>query len=181
MSWWGRGSGPDDETRRIAPPVREQEQLVTRPHVRVLVGPGLVLVCLAPSASYLAGRLPAGEAQTPLRLLVVLGALALLLPLTVVPFWRWLWTSYVLTDHRLLVRRGPRRRVARDLALSSVSRVGIARPGLLDRLLRSGTLVVDSAVEGRRLLLHDVPEISEVRAALAALVGEAPRGRDPRR
>lgn len=179
MSWWGRGAGADDETRFVSAAALEQEQLVTRPHVRVLTGPGLALVLLAPSASYLAGRLPEGDAQTPLRLLVALVALALLVPLAALPFWRWVWTSYVLTDRRLLVRRGVRRHVARELALAAVTGVGTARRGLLERLLRCGTLVVDSAIEGRRLLLRDVPEVAEVQATLAELVGRAQRG--PRR
>ena len=164
------GTAPRTEVLAVA----EQVELATRPHVKVLTGPLAVLVVLAPTATYLAGRLPAGDAQTPLRLIVAGVALTLLVPLTGLPFWQWLRTTFVLTDRRLLVRQGLRGEVSHAVELSRVSGSSAARPGPVNRLMRCGTLVVDSHAEGRRLLLHDVPEVREVQQALRRLVRPGP-------
>ena len=162
----------DEETQDLSLTGAERVVLATRPHPKVLARPALAVVVLVPTASFLLGRVPEGGAQAALRLIVGGLALALVALVAGQPLVRWATTSYELTDRRLLVREGLRRRPVRHLELDRVTRVRAATGGLADRLLRCGTLVVDSAYDGRRLLLHDVPDVAEVQRRVAEL---APR------
>jgi uncharacterized membrane protein YdbT with pleckstrin-like domain len=78
------------------------------------------------------------------------------------PFLRWLTTSYVVTDRRLITRRGIIARQGRDMPLSRINDVTFNHSGLLERMLGCGTLVVESAGERGQLVLADVPRVEEV-------------------
>ena len=158
-----------DDTQDLSLGGAERLLLGTRPHPKVLVAPALAVVLLVPTASFVVGRVPEGDAQAVLRLIVAGLASVLLSLLAGVPLVRWATTSYEVTDRRLVVREGLRRRPVRQVELAYVRHVLAVPGGLVDRLLRCGTLVVDAADGrggGRRLLLHDVPDVAEVRRTL---------------
>jgi uncharacterized membrane protein YdbT with pleckstrin-like domain len=81
---------------------------------------------------------------------------------TVLPFLRWITTSYVITDRRIITRTGIIARTGRDMPISRVNDVTFSHSGLLERILRCGTLVVESAGERGQLTLRDVPHVEEV-------------------
>lgn len=141
----------------------------TRIHAKALVRPLLVLILLAAVAGLL-GTLTsgAGRAAPLLQLVIWLLAAALAVPWVVRPTLTWLTTSYTLTDHRLISRRGILSRRGHDIPLAQVSEVGYER-GLLDRVLGCGTLLVSVAGE-RRVELHDIPQVEQVHLRLQDLV-----------
>jgi len=78
------------------------------------------------------------------------------------PFLKWITTSYIVTDRRLITRVGVIARSGRDMPLSRVNDVTFAHEGLLERILGCGTLVVESAGERGQLVLRDVPHVEDV-------------------
>ena len=64
--------------------------------------------------------------------------------LTVWPFFSWLTTHFVITDRRVMFRHGLLTRSGIDIPLARINSVEF-RHGLLDRMVRTGTLVIESA------------------------------------
>jgi uncharacterized membrane protein YdbT with pleckstrin-like domain len=89
--------------------------------------------------------------------------------LIVRPFLRWLTTTYVLTTHRLITRRGVLHRVGKDLPLIRVNDVSYDQ-SLADRMFGCGTLVVQTAGENGTIELVDVPDIRHVHGMLSELL-----------
>jgi len=140
----------------------EEVVMALRPHWKELVWPVVVLLLVSPVATYLATVIPEGSVQTPGRIAIGVIALLLVLRLTVWPFLKWLTTSYVVTDRRIITRTGVVARQGRDMPISRVNDVTFEHSGILERLLGCGTLVVESAGERGQLVLRDVPGVEEV-------------------
>ena len=136
--------------------------MALRPHWKEMVGPVLVLLATSPVATYLATIVPEGSAQKWLRLAVLVVAVLVVLRFVIWPFLKWLTTSYIVTDRRIITRVGVVARTGRDMPISRVNDVTFSHSGLLERILRCGTLVVESAGERGQLVLRDVPHVEEV-------------------
>lgn len=144
----------------------EEVQFELRPHWRALVRPVIALMVIAAAVGYVAARLGAWFPDPPvltfgLRLGVLAAAVALAIPLAVVPLARWMSTLYVFTDRRIIVRSGITTRYGRDMPLSKVNNVSF-RQRLLERVLGCGTLIVESASEHGMLVIADVPDVQRV-------------------
>jgi Bacterial PH domain len=148
----------------------ERPLLVLRPHVRRLARPALILLVLAPLASYAVAAVPRGVAQGPARLVVVAVAVLVVVRWVVVPFLLWWNTVYVLTDARVFERQGVVRRSGRDLPLRGVTDVVVAQK-LGERLLRSGTLTVTTE-GGAELAVTDVPAVTRLQRSLLAVADD---------
>jgi uncharacterized membrane protein YdbT with pleckstrin-like domain len=146
----------------------ERVELDLHPHPRALVGPVLSLLVVVPLAAFLAARVPPGRAQGPARIVVAALAAALLVVLALRPFLRWVTTRYVVTNRRLVTRRGVLARSGRDVPLFRVTDITFAQ-GLLQRVLGSGTLVVETAGGRGEVVLVDVPHVEAVQRRLNEL------------
>lgn len=140
----------------------EQVVMAMRPHWKEMVWPVLLLLLASPLATFLATIIPEGDVQPWLRLAVVVVAALIVVRWVVWPFLRWLTTSYVVTDRRLITRVGVIARHGRDMPLSKVNDVTFEHSSILERVLGCGTLVVESAGERGQLVLRDVPRVEEV-------------------
>jgi uncharacterized membrane protein YdbT with pleckstrin-like domain len=159
----------------------EEVVMALRPHWKEMVWPVVVLLVVCPLATYVATVVPDGSAQTWLRLAVVVVAVLVLLKWTVWPFLKWITTSYVVTDRRIITRIGVIARTGRDMPISRVNDVTFEHSGILERMLGCGTLVVESAGERGQLVLRDVPKVEEVQRdvyRLAEADEERRRGAD---
>lgn len=137
--------------------------MAMRPHWKIMVWPVVLLLLVSPAATYLATVVPeAGGAQPWLRLAVVAVAVVVLARWVGWPFVKWITTSYVITDRRIITRVGVIARRGRDMPISRVNDVTFEHGSLLERVLRVGTLTVESAGERGQLLLTDVPRVEEV-------------------
>jgi uncharacterized membrane protein YdbT with pleckstrin-like domain len=96
----------------------------------------------------------------------VIGAIWLVLIgwLTLWPFLSWLTTHFVITDRRVMYRHGVLSRSGIDIPLARINSVEF-RHRLIDRLLRTGTLIVESASQDP-LEFHDIPRVEQVHALL---------------
>ena len=140
----------------------EHVAMAMRPHWKELVGPALVLLLVSPIATFVVAVMPDGDAQRWLRFAVVVLAVLVVARWALWPFLVWITTSYAVTDRRLITRYGVIARTGRDMPLSRVNDVTFEHSGILERVLRCGTLVVESAGERGQLVLRDVPRVEEV-------------------
>jgi uncharacterized membrane protein YdbT with pleckstrin-like domain len=76
----------------------------------------------------------------------------------------WLTTHFVITNRRVMYRHGVLTRSGIDIPLARINSVEF-RHKLLDRLLRTGILVVESASQDP-LYFHDIPRVEQVHALL---------------
>jgi len=81
----------------------------------------------------------------------------------------WWSRTYTLTNERLVTRKGAIRRSGRDIPLARVNDVAFEQ-GILDRLVRAGTLRVSAASEDGTVVLKDIPRIHEVSLQMNQLV-----------
>ena len=84
--------------------------------------------------------------------------------LTVWPFLNWLTTHFVITDRRVMFRHGLLTRQGIDIPLARINSVEF-RHGLLDRVLRTGTLIIESASQDP-LEFTDIPRVEHVHSLL---------------
>jgi uncharacterized membrane protein YdbT with pleckstrin-like domain len=106
----------------------------------------------------------------------VVGGVALFFAVTrgVWPLVVWRCTHYVVTDERILLQDGVIARERRDLPLARVND-HVMTQSLLDRMLGSGTLTVDS-IGDQAAVLTSVPHAQQVQTTLYELI-EADRDR----
>jgi uncharacterized membrane protein YdbT with pleckstrin-like domain len=148
----------------------EDELLVMHrhPHWKRLIGPVLALLVCTATASFGAAVVSRTDWDPRARQVVsaVIGAvwLVLVLWLTVRPFLAWKTTHFVLTDRRVMYRHGLLTRAGIDIPLARINSVEF-RHGLLDRMLRTGTLVIESASQDP-LEFNDIPQVEQVHSLL---------------
>jgi len=151
----------------------DDEEVVTHlhPHWLTVFWPVVRLLLLVALASFGCSVVPAGPDQGLVRLVVVALALVLALVLVGVPLLRWRTTHYVVTTHRLLWRVGVLSRTGRDVGLFRITDVHF-RQSLGERLVRSGTVTIETAGEGGATVLQRVPDSEGVQQLVAQLVEE---------
>ena len=146
----------------------EQVVLHRHPHWKRLIAPVLALLMTTALAAFLAA-LVAGtgwEANTKKIVSAVIAAmwLALIGWLTLRPFLAWLTTHFVITDRRVMYRHGVLTRAGIDIPLARINSVEF-RHGLLDRMVRTGTLIIESASQDP-LEFSDIPRVEQVHSLL---------------
>ena len=158
------------------PTLTEDEHLVLRlhPHWKTLIGPVLVAVLVVAAALIAEVLIPSNSAAAVERLVVAAIAILAVMLWLIAPVLRWRTTTYELTTRRLRVRSGIATRRGRDIPLARINDVSFEK-GLLDRLLGSGRLVVESAGEHGQILLNDIPRVEFTQATLFRLVEEEQR------
>ncbi len=158
------------------PSLTEDEHLVLRlhPHWKTLIGPLSVAVLVVAAALIAEVLIPSSSASTVIRLVVAAVAILAVMLWLIVPVLRWRTTTYELTTRRMRVRSGIVTRHGRDIPLARINDVSFEK-GLLDRLLGSGRLVVESAGEHGQILLNDIPRVEFTQATLFRLVEEEQR------
>ena len=158
------------------PTLTDDEHLVLRlhPHWKTLIGPLLVAVLVVAAALIAEVLIPSGSVSAIARLVVAAVAILAVMLWLIVPVLRWRTTTYELTTRRMRVRSGIVTRHGRDIPLARINDVSFEK-GLLDRLLGSGRLVVESAGEHGQILLNDIPRVEFTQATLFRLVEEEQR------
>ncbi|MDG4822843.1 PH domain-containing protein [Asanoa sp. WMMD1127] len=150
----------------------ERVVLHVHPHWKTLARPivlGLLVVAAAVVALIF---VPSGLGQ------LIIGGVALLVLLWLLlrPVLVRQTTHYVFTDQRILLQVGIFNRDRRDIPLSRVNDHSMNQH-FVERLLGTGTLVIESAGERGQQVLHDIPRVEKVQTLLYELV-EADHDRD---
>lgn len=151
----------------------DDEQIVEHlhPHWITLVPATLWLIAVCVASGIVIAVVPEGRAQGPLRIAVVVIAFVLLCWLTFAPWIGWRTTHYVLTNERVLIRRGILRHTGRDIPLARINDVGFVLT-IWDRLVRAGTISIESAGEQGQQQLTNVPHAQHVQQTINRLIDD---------
>jgi uncharacterized membrane protein YdbT with pleckstrin-like domain len=141
------------------------------PHWLTVFWPFVGLLAVVGLASFGVAAIPAGRQQGMIRLAVVAVALLLVLFLVVRPLLVWRCTHYVITTHRVLFREGVLARRGRDIGLSRITDVSY-RQSLWERIVSSGTLIIESAGESGATVLERIPDSDGVQQLLNHMIEE---------
>jgi membrane protein YdbS with pleckstrin-like domain len=135
----------------------EDEYVVvsTRTHWKALIFPVFLLLVVAGGGGFLAAIVPSGSLQTPARIAIGVVGLLVLVVFGAKPFLNWFFSTYTLTNRRLITRHGILTRTGRDIPLMRINDVSYEH-GLIDRLLGCGTLQIESAGERGQVILPDL-------------------------
>lgn len=147
----------------------ERTVLLLHPHWKTVLGPFLFVSVVIVAAAVGLVLVPQGRLATPARIAIGVVALVIAIGWGGIPLLRWRTTTYQLTTRRLRLRRGILSRTGRDFPLIRISDVSFQH-GLVDRLLGTGKLTVESAGEHGQLVLTEIPHVEKVQAALFQLV-----------
>ncbi|HEY3881253.1 MAG TPA: PH domain-containing protein [Trebonia sp.] len=154
--------------------VGEESVAILHPHWKTLVRP--IALTFLVVAVLLAGEvvIPSNKWAVIERLALAVVAIVALMLCLMLPILAWRTTVYELTNKRMRLRDGILTRSGRDIPLSRVTDVSF-RKGILDRLVGSGTLVVESAGEHGELALTEIPHVERVSSLLFQLVEDERR------
>lgn len=149
------------------------------PHWLTLIAPTIVFVVTVALAAFAATVVPSGSSEKPLQIAILAVAVVILARFVLVPFLRWKTTHYVITTHRVLIRRGILTHKGTDIPLKRLNDVAFEQ-SLLDRMLGAGTLMLESAGEHGQEVLVNIPHADHVQQLLNRLVEEDSDRRDYR-
>ncbi|MFC4029872.1 PH domain-containing protein [Streptomyces polygonati] len=131
---------------------------VSRQHWTQLVGEFAVLCLTWAVAGALLWVLPGGKSWSDTAVYVVLGvALIVSLWFWLVPLLRWRDTLYILTTKRIHTRSGFLTKTGRSIPLVRVNDISFSA-SLWERIIRCGTLKIESGSEQGLLTLKHVPD-----------------------
>jgi uncharacterized membrane protein YdbT with pleckstrin-like domain len=150
----------------------DDEQVVERlhPHWITLVPATLwfIVICAAGGVG-IAFAPDKGTSRLVVLILIIVVGVVLLTWLAVSPWIRWRTTHYIFTTHRVLIRRGVFTHTGRDISLQRINDVGFEQ-SLWDRMVRAGTLTIESAGEHGQEQLANVPRSDQQQQTLNRLI-----------
>jgi uncharacterized membrane protein YdbT with pleckstrin-like domain len=133
-----------------------------RPHWKSLVIPALWTVLVVIGLS-LTPRLPSGWPRNAVYVIILAGWVMV----AVVPTFRWWFTQFVLTNERLILRKGVIARSGVEIPLEVINDV-IFSQTVFERMLSFGDLIIESAGEMGQSRFSNIPRPEEFQAELYA-------------
>lgn len=147
---------------------QDEELILHRhPHWKMLVVPALTFVLATAVAGFLLGvtqNQVDGTARTVLSIVIGVAWLGVVAWRSIAPFTVWKFTHFIVTDRRVLIRQGVLTHTGIDIPMGRISNVQF-RHGPVDRLLKTGTLVIASASDDP-LEFDDIPDVEHVHSLL---------------
>jgi uncharacterized membrane protein YdbT with pleckstrin-like domain len=142
------------------------ETVVARlhPHARALFWPSILLIVVAGGTAYLSSVVREPWQETA----VLAGGAGLAVLLWLLPLLSWLAHRTTITTRRLVIRSGLLVRQRQEI-LHSRSYDVVVRQNAVQSLFRSGDVHINTGLE-RPVVLHDVPGVDLVQAALTDLM-----------
>jgi uncharacterized membrane protein YdbT with pleckstrin-like domain len=145
------------------------------PHWITLVDTILLLIATAVVAGVAIVFIPDWGIQTIARLVIAGLAVIIAITFSIVPFLRWFFTRYELTDQGLVIREGILNRTVRTIPIGRINDASHSQR-LVERMLSKGTLVVESGGERGQLVLKNLPEVEEWHKQIYALIDDLADG-----
>lgn len=139
------------------------------PHWITLLVPTVLLVVIVGLGSFLAAIVPGGSAQGILRIGIAAVAVLAVIVVVLIPYLRWRSTHYVLTTHRLMTRLGILNHTGRDVPLNRINNA-MYEQSFWERIINSGTLVVESAGEDGQQVFKNIPDADQTQQLINRLV-----------
>lgn len=133
-----------------------------RPHWKSLVIPAVWTLLVVIGLS-LTPRLPGGWPRNAVYVIILAGWVVV----AVVPTFRWWFTQFVLTNERLILRKGVIARSGVEIPLEVINDV-IFSQTVFERMLSFGDLIIESAGEMGQSRFSNIPRPDEFQAELYA-------------
>ena len=152
----------------------EHVVLSVRTHPKALIGPVALLSVVV--AGVITVATIYSDNGIAVLVAAAVGVLVLILG-SLVPFLRWMTSTYTVTNRRLITRHGIITRTGRDIPLFRINDVAYEK-GLIDRLLGCGTLIISDATEKAGVVLPDIPRIEQVHLQISDLLFANDDGND---
>jgi uncharacterized membrane protein YdbT with pleckstrin-like domain len=131
-----------------------------RPHWMATILPTLITILSV--AALIAVSI---TVDTP-ELWYAVGGVVLLWLIVALPQWiKWWFTHYVVTNERLIVRRGFIARQGKEMPLEVINDVAFSQT-VIERILRSGDLLIESAGEQGQSRYSDIPDPEGVQSLI---------------
>ena len=130
----------------------------------------LIVICAAAGAG-IAYAPDDGTARNVVIIGIIVIGFLLLCWLTFTPWIQWRTTHYVFTTHRVLIRRGVLHRTGRDISYQRISDVSFSQ-SLWDRIVRAGTVTIESAGEQGQEEMKNIPRSDDVQQMINRLIEE---------
>ena len=127
-----------------------------------------IVICAAAGAG-IAYAPDNGTSRTVVIGAIIVVGIVLLCWLAFAPWIQWRTTHYVFTTHRVLIRRGVLKRTGRDISLQRISDVSFSQ-SLWDRMVRAGTVTIESAGEQGQEVLTNIPRSDDVQQMINRLI-----------
>ena len=149
--------------------------LSDHPHWITLVDTILLLIATAVVSGVLIFFVPDWSSQGLVRLVIAGLAVIIAIVFSIVPFLRWFFTRYELTDQGLVIREGILNRTVRTIPIGRINDASHSQR-LVERMLSKGTLVVESGGERGQLVLKNLPEVEEWHKQIYTLIDDISDG-----
>jgi uncharacterized membrane protein YdbT with pleckstrin-like domain len=167
---------PDEQQEQQEQQLTEGRMILNdHPHWITLVDTILLLIAIAVVAGAVIVFTPDWGIQTPVRLVVAGLAVIVAFMFSFVPFLRWFFTRYELTDQGIVIREGILNRSVRTIPIGRINDASHSQR-LIERLLSKGTLVVESGGERGQLVLKNLPEVEEWHKQIYTLIDDISDG-----
>ena len=141
------------------------------PHWITLVPATFSFLIICGHAGIGIAYLPSGSAHTPLLIGILAVGFLLLCRLTFVPLNQLANLALRVHHPPMLIRRGVLHHVGRDISLQRINDVAFSQ-SLWDRIVRAGTITIESAGEQGQETLHNIPRSVQVQQMLNRLIEE---------
>ncbi|GEE02048.1 membrane protein [Gordonia spumicola] len=147
----------------------EQVVIHRHPHWKCLIVPVLIFWIVTAVAGVALGFIQTSDSlSSGPRLWLTVAVIVVWVAATgywlVRPVMSWRTTHFIVTDRRVIYRNGIITRSGIDIPIRRINTVEF-RHGLIDRMLRTGTLVIESASDDP-LSFDDIPDVEAVHALL---------------
>jgi uncharacterized membrane protein YdbT with pleckstrin-like domain len=149
----------------------EKVEKSLHPHWRTVVGPIVVGLILIAAAIYIADLTPDDTQGNWIQWIVVALAVLVGIPLVIIPILSWRTSHYVITTHRVMVRKGILSKSGKDITLSKITDVSFTQTPL-DRMLGSGTLSIESAGDSPNEDFQAIPRSDRIQQLLNHLIDQ---------
>lgn len=149
----------------------EKVERALHPHWLTVVVPTIFGVLLTAACIAVVIQTPDDETGNRIQWIAVAVLVLVAIPAVVVPYLRWRTTHYVITTHRVMVRRGILTKQGKDITLSKITDVSFQQT-LLDRMIRAGSLHIESAGDSPDEDLTNIPHSNVVQQLINRLIDE---------
>jgi membrane protein YdbS with pleckstrin-like domain len=141
------------------------------PHWLTVVVPTIFGLLLTAACIFIVIQTPDDETGNRIQWIAVAVLVLVAVPAVFVPYLRWRTTHYVITTHRVMVRRGILTKQGKDITLSKITDVSFQQT-VLDRMIRAGSLHIESAGDSPDENLTNIPNSNVVQQLINRLIDE---------
>ncbi|WP_353353831.1 PH domain-containing protein [Intrasporangium sp. DVR] len=149
----------------------ERVERSIHPHWLTVAGPTFVGLLLIVGGVLGAAATPDDDTGNLIQWILLGLIVVIAIPMVIVPFLRWRTTHYVVTTHRVMVRRGILNKSGKDITLSKITDVSFQQ-SLVDRIINSGSLRIESAGDSPDETLKNIPHSNHVQQLINRLIDE---------